>query len=82
VKIITLCKERQIPIKMRKGYVLILIFSLFSAIGRTLMYRIYIKRDYADVSFNDILLRVVIAFLIFLIPGLLLVRLYYRLKDK
>jgi|JI8StandDraft_2_1071088.scaffolds.fasta_scaffold61313_2 hypothetical protein len=66
----------------RKGYVIIFLFSLFNAIGRTFYCRIYIAKDYAEISFGHILLRIIILFLIFFIPGLIAVRWYYRLKDK
>jgi nucleoside recognition membrane protein YjiH len=67
---------------MRKGYVFILIFSFFVAISQTLKYRIYIKHDWGAVNQIKIGLQMMILFLIILIPGLLLVRWYYKLKDK
>jgi hypothetical protein len=67
---------------MRKGYVFILIFSLFVAISQTLKYRIYIKHDWDAASQTKIVVQMMILFLITFIPGLLLVRWYYKLKDK
>lgn len=67
---------------MKKGYFVVLVFSLFNAVGRTLYYRIYIKKDYYDIPSAEILLRIIILFLAFFIPGVLLVRWYYRQKSK
>jgi hypothetical protein len=67
---------------IKKGYIFIMFFALFVSITGTLKYRLYVKRDFDVVSLNDIILRVLIGFLIYLIPGLLLVHWYYRIKDK
>jgi hypothetical protein len=67
---------------IRKGYIFIFIFSLFNSIGRTLYYRKYIAKDYAEVSSGHILLGITILFITLFIPGFLAVRWYYRLKDK
>ena len=67
---------------MRKGYVYIVVFSLFLAISGTLKYRAYIKRDLDQVTFGHICLQTTILFLTFVVPGLFLVRWYYKMKDK
>ena len=67
---------------IKKGYIFIVLFALFISIVGTLKYRLYIKRDFDLVSLNDIIFRIVTGFMIYLVPGLLLVRWYYRMKDK
>lgn len=67
---------------IKKGYVFIVIFALFIAVSRTFMYRYFMKRDFSEMSLYRILLQGLILFLIFLVPGLLLVRWYYRMKHK
>ena len=59
-----------------------LLFSLGSAIARALQYRIFIKKDLNEVSLIHLIVQIVTLFLTFLIPGLLLVRWYYRQKDQ
>lgn len=67
---------------IKKGYVFIVFFSLFIAVSITFMYRYVIKRDFSEMNLYRILLQGLILFLIFLVPGLLLVRWYYRMKHK
>lgn len=67
---------------IKKGYIFIVLFALFISIVGTLKYRLYIKRDFDAVSLNDIIFRIVTGFLLYLIPGLLLVRWYYKMKDR
>ncbi len=67
---------------MKKGYLLITLFAAFVAIAGTLKFRLYVKRDFDTSPLDDILFRIVISFLIYLIPGLLLVRWYYKMKEK
>ena len=67
---------------VRKGYAYIVLSSLFVSISETLMYRAYIKQDLSEVSFTKILLQATILFLLFVIPGLFIVRWYYKMKDK
>jgi hypothetical protein len=67
---------------LKKGYIFIVAFALFIAITRTFMYRYFIKRDFIEINLYKIPLQGLILFLIFLIPGLLLVRWYYRIRDK
>lgn len=67
---------------IKRGYIFIVFFALFVAVSRTFMYRYFIRRDISDMNLNRVLLQGLILFLIFLIPGLLLVRWYYRMKHK
>ena len=67
---------------MRKGYVYVVLFSLFLGIAGPIQYRLYVKRDFNEMSAEHLLLRITIAFLMYVIPGLLLVRWYYKMKDK
>lgn len=67
---------------MRKGYLFIAMFALFVSTTQTLKYRIYIKKDYNEVSMEHVLLQGAVLFVIFFVPGLLLVRWYYKQKDK
>ena len=67
---------------IKKGYVFIVLFALFVSIIGTLKYRLYIKQDFDVVSLNDIIFRIIFGFLIYLLPGLLLVRWYYIIKNK
>ncbi len=67
---------------LRKGYVIIVVFSLFISIAGTLKYRAYIKHDLNQVTSQYLLLQISIAFITYVIPGVLLVRWYYKMKDK
>ena len=67
---------------MRKGYVFVILFSLFIALGQSIKYRIFTKRDLDEAALNNLLIQVVILFLFFLIVGLVAVRWYYKIKDK
>jgi hypothetical protein len=67
---------------MRKGYLFIAMFALFLSTTQTLKYRIYIKKDYNEVSLEHLLLQGAVLFAIFFLPGLFLVRWYYKQKDK
>ncbi len=67
---------------IKKGYAYIILFSLFVSISGTLKYRAYIKQDPSEVPFANIVLQATILFLVFVIPGLFLVRWYYKMKDK
>lgn len=67
---------------MRKGYLFIAMFALFVSITQTLKYRIYIKKDYNEVSLEYLLVQGAVLFVIFFLPGLFLVRWYYKQKDK
>ncbi len=67
---------------IKKGYVFILFFALFIAVSRTFMYRYFVKKDFSEMNLYRTLSQGLILFLIFLIPGLLIVRWYYRMKQK
>jgi hypothetical protein len=55
---------------------------LFVSIMGIFKYRAYIKRDLTQVTYKYLFLQTTIGFLLFVIPGLLLVRWYYKMKDK
>lgn len=67
---------------MKAGYIYIILFSLFIAIAQSLKYRIFTKRDLSEEPINNLLLQAVVLFLLILIPGVLLVRWYYKQKGK
>jgi hypothetical protein len=67
---------------LKKGYIYIILFSLFTAISKSLYYRIYINQDLTETTLTKLILQAVILFLIVLIPGLLVVRWYYKMKNK
>lgn len=68
---------------MKKGYVFIILFTLFIAISRKFMYRYFIKRDFSEKMYlYKIIAQGLHFFFIFFIPGLLLVRWYYKIKDN
>lgn len=62
---------------IKKGYVYIIAFSLFVAISQTFKYRFY-----SNEPINKIELKFLTLLLTFLIPGLFLVRWYYKKKDN
>jgi len=66
----------------RRGYVYMVLFSLFISISGTIKYRVYIKRDFNQVIYQHLVLQTLFIFLLSVIPGLLLVRWYYKMKDK
>jgi len=66
---------------MRKGYVYILLFSLFVAISGALKYRMFIKKDLGRETFLNFILQIGVVFLVFYLPGLVIVRWYYKLKK-
>jgi uncharacterized membrane protein len=67
---------------MRKGYAFVIFFALFIGVSRTWFHRTYTTKNIDETPLEIFLLQVVILFLIFLIPGLLLARWYYKMKDK
>ena len=66
---------------MKKGYIYIVVFSIFVGVSQSLKYRVFIKRDLEENVFNFIIQSTSL-FLLTLIPGLLLVRWYYKQKNK
>ena len=66
---------------MKKGYVYMLFFVLFISIFGPIKYRLY-KRDLYLVPLNHIILEMAIAFLIYIIPGILIVRWCYKMKER
>ncbi len=67
---------------IKKGYVIIILFALFIAIVGTLKFRFYTKRDFNETSQGALILQIAIGFLFYLILGILLVRWYYKMKNK
>lgn len=67
---------------IRKGYILVVLFSISIATLQSLEYRIFTKRDLSEITIINLLLQIGILFLAFSIPGLLLVRWYYKIKDR
>jgi hypothetical protein len=68
--------------KFRKGNVYILLFSLFLVISGTYKFRAFINKDLNEVTIQHLVIQVTIIFLVYVIPGLLFVRWYYKIKDK
>jgi hypothetical protein len=67
---------------MRKGYLYVILFALFSSIARAFYFRIFIAKDLSEITYGHLVIQMLLLFITFLIPGLLAVRWYYRLKDK
>jgi len=67
---------------MKKGYFIVVLFSLGVAMLQSLKYRVYIKWDLGAATLNNLIIQIIIMFFILLIPGLLLVRWYYKQKGK
>lgn len=67
---------------IKKIYIFVVFFSLCVSILQSFKYRVFIKRDLSEGILNNLILQIVILFLALLIPGLLLVRWYYKIKRK
>jgi hypothetical protein len=67
--------------EMKKGYIIIIIFSLCISILESFKYRFFIKKDLSEATLNNLFIQAGMMFLILLVPGLLLVRWYYKLKN-
>jgi hypothetical protein len=67
---------------MRRGYLYVIVFALISSIARSFFFRIFITKDLNRVTYSHLATQIIVLFITFLIPGLLLARWYYRLKDK
>ena len=67
---------------IKKGYAYVVLFSLFVAIGGTLKYRMYIKRDFNETPLHILVIHIILGFFIYLIPSLFLVCWYYKMKAK
>lgn len=66
---------------MRKGYLFVIVFALFSSIARSFYYRVFIKNDLEHVTSIHFATQILLLFISILIPGLILARWYYKLKD-
>jgi len=67
---------------MRRGYVLIILFSLLIAVLQSLKYRLFTRRDSGGEILDNLIIQTVILFLLLTGAGVLAVRWYYKLKDK
>lgn len=67
---------------MKKGYLYILFFSIFIAISQAIKYRAYIRKDFSKETLLPFCLQIAFVFFVIYIPGLFLVRWYYKMKDK
>lgn len=65
---------------MKKGYLFVLSFALFIAFSRTYYCRAFVVKDLDEVSVNNFIIQAVILFALFALPGLILVRWYYKQK--
>jgi hypothetical protein len=65
---------------MKKGYVFVIFFALCIAILSTLKYRIILEKNSSQITGSIITIQIVVLFMSFLIPGLFLVRWYYKHK--
>ena len=66
----------------KKGYVFVVIFSLFIAIFYPLYYRFYLTTDLSKETFSKLIFHGLLMLFTALIPGLLMVRWYYKMKNK
>lgn len=65
---------------MRKGHWYLLGVSIFSAFAQALKVE-YIRKGQIDFT-RLLFLKIIIAFIIVFVPGIFLVRWYYKMKDK
>lgn len=75
-------KRNNNVLKVKKGYVFVFFFVLFIAVSQTFKYSYFIKKDLSEMNLERIIFQGLLLFFMFLIPGLLLVRWYYRMKEK
>lgn len=68
--------------RLRKGYVFIVLFSLFVAISQSLKYRLFTKRDLSAETLHNLIIQAVSLFVVIVTVGIVAVRWYYRMKDK
>lgn len=67
---------------MRRGYAFVILFALFIAVSQPLKNRYFVRKDIVDPTVTKLLLQMGILFVLFIVPGLLLARWYYKMKDK
>ena len=67
---------------MKKGYVFVVFFALFIAVSQTYFYRAYTAKDLNEAPWIKLLVQGAILFTMFVIPGILLARWYYKQKSK
>ena len=68
--------------EMRKGYFIVILFALITAILGAIKYRYFEHSRAGEGLSNGLIFQVVLSFIVFVIPGLLLVRWYYQMKGK
>lgn len=67
---------------MRKGYWFVLAFSLFIAVAQVIKNEVFVlKKGNFEIT-KLVVLKFSILFLVFFIPGLLLVKWYYKMKNN
>jgi hypothetical protein len=66
---------------MKKGYVFVVFFALCITIFQTFKYGIVLKEDTSQITASFVILKIIAGFILFVIPGLLLARWYYKKKD-
>lgn len=69
-------------IMIRKGYLFVVFFSLLNSVLYSFYYRIFIRQDLGKEATHKLILQISISFILLLIPGLLLVRWYYKMKNR
>lgn len=67
---------------MKNGYAFIVFFALFIAVSRTWFDRAYVAKDLSEAPLIKLIMQGAILFTLFVIPGILLVRWYYKQKSK
>ncbi len=67
---------------IKKGYLFVTFFALFLAFSRTLKYQFFARGNLNEPTCTSIIFQLVILFIVFLIPGLMIARWYYKNKIK
>lgn len=67
---------------MKKGYIFVIAFALFIALTQTYKYRVFERKSLEPSTTNAIIAQIIMMFLLFLIPGLLIARWYYKNKNR
>lgn len=69
-------------LNIRKGYVQVLLFVLFLAIVSAYKYQYFTYRRHLPQFYERLVAHATLMFVPFIVPGWLLVRWYYKLKDN
>jgi hypothetical protein len=67
---------------MKKGYVFVVLFATFIAVSQTWFYRAYTAKDLNEAPLTKLIVQAAILFTLFVIPGIILARWYYKQKGK